>query len=116
MKENTAIITATKFRLALMRGDHLTIPLFGKEPPAYGKNNGRKGFQGWQKLRDVSAEMIEMWQKIWPDAVNSGVLGTRTPGLDIDILVPDAADAVDRRWQARLVRRCPWRNRKTTHN
>src|SRR5215831_9224909 len=93
MKENTAIITATKFRLALMRGGHIPIPLFGKEPPVYGKNNGRESFQGWQKLRDVSAEMIEIWQKIWPDAVNTGVLGTLTIGLDIDIRIPDAAVA-----------------------
>src|SRR5262249_25102143 len=37
----------------------------------------------------------EMWQKIWPDAVNSGVLGTLTPSVDIDIRIPDAADAVE---------------------
>jgi hypothetical protein len=97
MKENTAIIAATKIRLALMRGGHIPIPLFGKEPPIYGKNNARKGFERWQMLREVSSEMIEMWgQKIWPEAINTGVLGTRTPGLDIDILTPDAADAVER--------------------
>jgi len=96
MKANTAIIAATKIRLALMRGGHIPLPLYGKEPPAYGRNNARKGFTNWTALREVSPEMIEMWQKIWPDAINTGVLGTRTPSIDIDILVPDAADAVER--------------------
>ena len=30
-------------RLTLLRGGYLPIPLYGKVPPAYGKNNKRKG-------------------------------------------------------------------------
>ena len=30
-------------RRTLLRGGYLPIPLYGKEPPIYGKNNNRKG-------------------------------------------------------------------------
>ena len=37
-------------RLTLLRGGYLPIPLYGKVPPAYGKNNKRKGLAAWQKI------------------------------------------------------------------
>src|SRR5215470_20113078 len=71
------------------------VPLYGKEPPVYGKNNKRKGLAGWQKLTDITDEMIDMWAKTWPDSVNTGVLTCSMPTLDIDILDEDAARAVE---------------------
>jgi hypothetical protein len=37
----TPMMTAT--RLRLVRGGYTPLPLFGKEPPVYGKNNSKKG-------------------------------------------------------------------------
>ena len=82
-------------RLALLRGDYVPIPLFGKAPPVYGKNNSRKGLGSWQKLENVSYEQIEMWGRTWPDAVNTGVLTRLTPALDLDLLNEDAAVAAE---------------------
>ena len=82
-------------RLTLLRGGYLPIPLYGKVPPAYGKNNKRKGLSGWQKIETVSYEEIQMWGRTWPDAINTGVLTRTTPTLDADILNEAAAVAIE---------------------
>jgi hypothetical protein len=82
-------------RLALMRGGYLPIPLFGKAPPVYGKNNSKKGLGNWQKLENISYEQIKMWGRTWPDAVNTGVLTRLTPALDLDLLNEAAAVAAE---------------------
>ena len=41
-------------------------------PPAYGRNNTTKGLAGWQQLQEVTSEQIEMWERTWPDAGNTG--------------------------------------------
>ena len=33
----------TSSRLKILRGGYIPLPLYGKTPPAYGKNNQRKG-------------------------------------------------------------------------
>src|SRR5262245_44980244 len=65
---------ARALRHQLHAAGYCPIPLYGKEPPIYGKNNKRKGLGGWQELRDITREMIDMWAKIWPDAANTGCL------------------------------------------
>jgi hypothetical protein len=80
-------------RHQLRNAGFIPLPLFGKEPPQYGKNNKRKGLTGWQKLENVTDEMIDMWSKTWPDAVNTGVLTRTMPTLDADILDEAAAKA-----------------------
>ena len=57
---------ATPLRLTLLRAGYCPIPLFGKEPPVYGRNNKRKGLASWQTLDDVTAEQIEMWARPGP--------------------------------------------------
>lgn len=84
-----------ELRHRLMRAGYSPIPLFGKVPPAYGKNNARKGLGKWQTLGDVSYDQIEMWAKTWPDAINTGVLTRLTPALDLDLLNEDAAVAAE---------------------
>jgi len=64
-------------------------------PPAYGKNNPHKGLAGWQNLTSVTDEMIDMWARTWPDAVNTGVLTRNVPALDLDILNEEAARACE---------------------
>jgi hypothetical protein len=85
----------TALRLQAIRSVFIPIPLFGKEPPIFGKNNARKGLAGWSKLLRVTAAEIKLWERLWPGAVNTGFLSRNAPGTDIDIKIPDAADAVE---------------------
>ena len=93
--EGQSTNNVSALRFGLIDNGYLPIPLYGKEPPIYGKNNKRKGLASWQKIDTVSPEMIAMWTAQWPDAVNTGVLTKNTPALDIDILNPDVAKAVE---------------------
>jgi len=86
-------MTAQTLRHQLRNAGFIPLPLFGKAPPHYGKNNTRKGLASWQKLENVTDEMIAMWSKTWPDAVNTGVLTRTMPTLDGDITDAMAAKA-----------------------
>jgi hypothetical protein len=77
---------ATACRLALTHHGFTCLPLFGKEPPIFGKNNARRGLAGWQHLANVTSSQIHMWARVWPDATNSGILTASTPALDLDII------------------------------
>jgi Bifunctional DNA primase/polymerase, N-terminal len=85
----------TALRLRLLELGYSPIPLFGKEPPIYGKNNQRKGLGNWQQLDGVTGKQIEMWAKTWPDATNTGALTRLMPTLDLDILSEEAARAIE---------------------
>jgi RecA-family ATPase len=75
----------TDLRLSLRAAGYDPIPCEGKRPP----------MREWeQKLGATEAE-IELWTKSWHLADNTGVLCRRVPTIDIDILNPDAADAVE---------------------
>jgi hypothetical protein len=81
-------------RLQLLHAGYYPIPLFGKAPPQYGKNNQHKGLTGWQKITAISDEQIELWTlKIWPTALNTGALTRLMPTIDIDVLNEAAAEA-----------------------
>jgi hypothetical protein len=82
-------------RHRLRNAGYSPIPLYGKEPPRYGKNNSKKGLSQWEELHDVTAEQIDLWSKTWPDAVNTGVLTFRMPTLDIDVLNEEAVRAIE---------------------
>src|SRR5215472_11924815 len=82
-------------RLQLVATGYTPVPLFGKVPPSYGKNNKRKGLSGWQNLQDITAEQVEMWSRTWPDARNTGCLTRLMPALDLDILNEDAVCAIE---------------------
>jgi hypothetical protein len=85
---------AKALRQQLRDAGYIPLPLFGKAPPQYGKNNSRKGLGGWQKLENVTDEMIDGWSRDWPDATNTGCLTRTMPTLDVDILDEAAAQAV----------------------
>src|SRR5947199_9545454 len=85
----------TSSRLKILRGGYIPLPLYGKTPPAYGKNNQRKGLADWQTLDNVTRAQIDMWGKTWPDAGNTGILTRTTPALDLDIVNEAAARAVE---------------------
>jgi hypothetical protein len=85
---------AHALRLQLLQAGYLGIlPLFGKSPPQFGKNNAKKGLANWQKIESVTPEMLDMWSKTWPDAANTGCLTRTMPTLDCDILDAAAAKA-----------------------
>jgi Bifunctional DNA primase/polymerase, N-terminal len=72
-------------RQQLRVNGYLPIPLFGKAPP----------LKAWQDYTVISRDMIALWDKVWPDSVNTGCLCRNMPALDIDILSEEAARAVE---------------------
>jgi Bifunctional DNA primase/polymerase, N-terminal len=74
-----------ELRRALIAGGYVPVPLVGKAPL----------LTSWQLLDNVTAEMIDMWAKTWPDAHNTGALTARMPTLDLDILNPEAVEAAE---------------------
>jgi hypothetical protein len=74
---------AHALRLQLVQAGYLPIPLHGKIPPQ----------REWQKTESVTSAMLDMWDKSWPDADNTGCLTRRMPTLDCDILDAAAAKA-----------------------
>jgi Bifunctional DNA primase/polymerase, N-terminal len=80
-----AALTPTARRLKLLANGYAPLPIEGKRPP----------LKDWQKKTATSAAEIELWEKIYPQATNTGILTQLTPTLDIDITNPEAAEAVD---------------------
>ena len=68
-------------RLQLRAHGYMPLPLFGKVPP----------LKEWQKLTVISRDMITLWEKVWPDAINTGCLTRTMPALDIDVRNEEAA-------------------------
>jgi putative DNA primase/helicase len=81
-------------RLRLHAAGYTPIPLYGKSPPNT-KNNARRSFMAWEKTGDVSPAMLDMWAKTWPDAANTGILTKLVPAIDVDLLNPEAAQAIE---------------------
>src|SRR6516165_3797007 len=94
---------ATACRLALNHHGFTALPLYGKEPPQFGKHNARRGLAGWQLLSNVTSSQVHMWARVWPDAVNTGILTAPTPALDLDLLnelaAIDVEDLVRKRFE-----------------
>jgi hypothetical protein len=61
------------------------IPCEGKKPK----------MDEWQKQLNVTPEEIKQWSGLFPYATNTGVLTRLVPTIDIDILNPEAAKAVE---------------------
>jgi hypothetical protein len=95
MEDTQQQTNTTALRLRLVLAGYTPVPLYGKAPPIYGKNNKRKGLADWEKLDNVTREQIEMWARTWPDAVNTGVLTQLMPTLDIDIINEEAARTIE---------------------
>ena len=77
--------TPTEIRLQLLCNGYPSLPLNGKAPLQ----------TEWTTKPPADAEEIRKWPKRWPNATNTGVPTKLTPFLDIDIKVPDAAQAVE---------------------
>jgi hypothetical protein len=88
-RDQTEILAAalgpTALRLKLWANGYAPLPIEGKRPP----------LKDWQKKTTTNAAEIKLWEKIYPQATNTGILTQLTPTLDIDITNPEAAKAVE---------------------
>jgi RecA-family ATPase len=75
----------TELRLRLRAAGFAPIPVEGKEPH----------MRGWQEKFETSDQEIRLWAATWHLATNTGILTRLTPTIDIDILDPEAAQAVE---------------------
>jgi AAA domain/Bifunctional DNA primase/polymerase, N-terminal len=76
---------ATTVRVLLQRGGYAPIPVHGKVP----------ALQRWQEHTQTNGDEIALWEKLYRDAVNTGILTARNPAIDIDLLDEAAAEAVE---------------------
>jgi Bifunctional DNA primase/polymerase, N-terminal len=76
----------TSLRLQLRAAGFFPIPLSGKNPSP---------MEGWQTKRNTNADEIKLWAKLYEYNSNTGILAENCPGLDIDILDEDAAEAME---------------------
>src|SRR5262245_21042841 len=75
----------TELRLRLRESGYDAIPCEGKRPP----------MTAWNEKIGATPDEIGMWEKAWQYADNTGLFCKRTPAIDIDIMNPDAANAVE---------------------
>jgi hypothetical protein len=78
-------MTPTEARLQIRGNGFHPVVVNGKAPV----------MDEWGKKFDTNAAEIELWASMWPYANNTGIIAKFTPGLDIDILDADAAEAVE---------------------
>src|SRR3954468_8818527 len=76
---------ATQMRVMLRRGGYSPTPLIGKAPV----------LANWQTRSGVNIEEIEAWEPFRKEATNTGILCEYNPTADIDILIEEAAEAVE---------------------
>jgi hypothetical protein len=69
---------------ALLGAGYHLVPVNGKVPP----------IPGWQDIL-ATPTIIDKWIDQYPDAMSTGLLTKSTPAIDIDIMHPDAAVAVE---------------------
>lgn len=72
-------------RVSLQGGGYCPIPVTGKLP----------AMMAWQKHVETNAAEIALWGKLYPDAVNTGILCAHNPTIDIDLLNSEAAEAIE---------------------
>jgi hypothetical protein len=72
---------ATACRRRLFAAGYSPLPVKGKAPPV----------PGWQDIVATN-DIISAWEEKYPDATNTGILTSKTPAIDIDVLDSDVAD------------------------
>jgi hypothetical protein len=74
-----------EIRLQLLNAGFAPLPLNGKCPV----------LDRWQTRGCTNPDEIRLWSATWPNALNTGILTRFAPCLDIDLLDPDAAEAIE---------------------
>jgi putative DNA primase/helicase len=82
----------TLLRLRIKDAGFSPLPVEGKKPIQ----------TEWQKRHSVTGAEIELWEKSFPLASNTGILTKHTPAVDIDIKNEAAARALEELAQERL--------------
>jgi AAA domain/Bifunctional DNA primase/polymerase, N-terminal len=82
---NAAAENKTELRQALRHAGFSPIPVEGKIPAP----------KAWQQKVNCNAEEIASWSRFFPEAASTGILTRATPTIDIDILNPEAAEAIE---------------------
>jgi RecA-family ATPase len=75
----------TTLRQRLRTAGYSPIPVNGKAPP----------LENWETKFEASPDEIMLWPKLFPYARSTGALCRFMPTLDIDIMHPEATDAVE---------------------
>jgi hypothetical protein len=76
---------AGEIRRALVASGFSPLPLNGKAPV----------LKEWQSKLKTNDGEIQLWDSMYPNAINTGILTKFTPAIDIDIIVPDAAARIE---------------------
>jgi len=75
---------ATACRKRLLAAGYAPLPVNGKEPP----------LKGWQDIAATNT-IIDSWETKYAEAVSTGILTAAVPAIDIDIMHPEAAAAIE---------------------
>jgi hypothetical protein len=75
----------TECRLRLHGAGFAPLPLNGKKP----------AIAAWTAKGDTNDSEIRLWGSLYPYSINTGILTRLAPAIDIDILNPEAAEAVE---------------------
>jgi Bifunctional DNA primase/polymerase, N-terminal len=79
------MLDPTECRLSLLKAGFAPLPL-----------NGKKCLlKEWTAKGATNANEIRTWGRTYPDWTNTGILTRNAPAIDIDILDPEAAEAVE---------------------
>jgi len=78
-------MTPEDTRRRLLSAGYSPVPCAGKSPV----------LKGWQTIIEPTLAELEFWTRTAPAATNTGILTRTTPTLDIDIIDPEAAKAVE---------------------
>src|SRR5262245_23114658 len=75
-----------EYRVGLLQAGFCPLPLYGKAVAV----------KGWTSRKDTNAAELRLWtERTFADATNTGILTYNAPALDIDIMNPEAAEAVE---------------------
>jgi len=85
----------TAQRKRLLAAGYRPLPVNGKAPP----------IAGWQDIL-ATPTIIDKWIDLYPDAMSTGLLTMTTPAIDIDIMHPDAAAAIEDLARERFEEHC----------
>lgn len=81
-------MTPTELRIVVWKNGYTPVPIQGKNP----------GFRSaWNSDTNklINEGYIEDWFKHYPFALNTGIMGYNTPGFDIDLIHPEAVEAIE---------------------
>ena len=74
----------TETRHAMYQHGFAIIPVIGKNP----------AIEEWQNI-SANTDTINLWPGLYPSHKNTGILTKYTPAIDVDLLNPEAAEAIE---------------------